>query len=486
MAIEPRRYKQLRVPYRSKTRLRSFRTGIDPVISDIGVDKITLKIEGTCTANGGDARDTLASYFTEFPGFAISEFPNWFLTPSVRQHSHSHRIKTRDLSGADRLQTLGGVEVRLSSLPRGRGWKFSIWIRSNPTRTLAHLIARFDDIEPASFVSAVTLMHPLEFFTATPSVERSLDGRTNWIADYEALYSMLGTDPFGTFAPIYLDKIKEFAEAVASPVATPAFVPEREVLAMRDQGLEIAIDTARIGVPQAEVYFERYFGHAVAGMREASLRALDQLRSVETTLFPNGQPQLASDRESISRQSGSLMITTSLPYHSKLVIYAKARKRLRFEMRRNKAVSWNEAGTSFEQPMQRVLARINQDRTRWVDGGGALRWQNIFAFFEEPKRPHMGDLVQLVNEIVTAGVQHGASTEALISSLIGDGGSIAADTDGIDLQVLHALERRGILQRVRVARREGRDFEARYSLTPEYLTVVQELALLPTIRDVIE
>lgn len=69
---------------------------------------------------------------------------------------------------------------------------------------------------------------------------------------------------------------------------------------------------------------------------------------------------------------------------------------------------------------------------------------------------------------------------------MGDGGSIAADTDDIDLQVLHALERRGILQRVRFARREGRDFEARYSLTQEYLTVVQELALLLTIRDEIE
>ena len=482
VAIEPRRY-QMRVPYRGKNGLKSVGRGGAPTIGEVGVDRLVLKINAYCRLASGNDLEPLNDYFQSFPDFTASELTDWFQTPSDPSRALYQRLATLRNRSAMR-QTLGHVDVGLNAPRRGRGWKASITIEANPTRTLAHLLTRFLTADASAFVESIANLSVADFFSSQEGVALSLDGNTNWIEFPDQLVARLGSDPYATFLPIYLAKIQQFAEIVTSSGAMPEFSEEGEVLVMRAAGVEVTIDTSAISIPQSEIFIERYHGQAVAGMREAALSAIDQLRDVESTFFLGNDGAAPQEgRSTVARRASSLQLTSSLPHQSKLAIYPKAERRIRFEMRRNRSFSWGDSRVVFQQPMQRVLARINQDRARWIEGGSALRWENVFAFFDEPTRPHIGDMAELIAAISEVAARHNAPVGKLVSKLIIDGGVSPNEIEGVSTNVLGALERAGVVNKVMIARRGGAGSAVRYSLREHYLTVVQEMALLPTIRD---
>lgn len=454
-----------------------------PQLADVWIDKLQLEFRGTCRLLSGSGQDQLSDYFDSFPYLVATPLGAWFTDPQFRPGSPYRNIKTVQAP----IQTLGALMARLGPRHGGQaGWDFNVELQVNPTRTLASLLSIYAQVEPEDFIGAISGLALDEFFAVADDMPRSLDGGTNWVANWERMETCLGADPFGTFLPIYLAKLQSLVEHIVNPSASePRFSNQGELRICEDAGMRVEIDTANVKVPQSEVYFERYHGQALAGMREAALSAIDKLREVESTFFIAGtESGQRTDRSTVARQASGLQVSTQLPNNSRLAIYSKSERRIRFEIRRHGTIRWPDVAEPSFSPMQRLQQRLDYERGRWVaDGRNALRWPNIFSLFEEPRRPHIGDMAELLEKVCEVATRHGASVGMLVRKLVGDGGVIPEDQDDISSNVLDALVRVGVMQRVRVAQRREGKAASRYALSNHYLTVVQEMALLPSIRD---
>ena len=476
MAISPSRYVP-RALSRNRIGLRPLSDRFLPSLEEMGIDRLLISTEAIVRNRNPHSRAAADTYHDNFPHVIGATLIEWFQNPSSGM-GHAKAVKSRKNS-----QTLGSIDIRLSpqaSAPQI--FKVAIKIAANPTRTLAHLLAHYG--EHPDFLEHISGLSLTDFFTLSDAVERSLDRNDNYIRDWRMAREHLGPDPFASFLPCYLDKVREFCIATITPDEFVEPQVQGELVGLVHDGIEVEWNTANINLTEFEVYFERADSLAVGRMREAAFGALDRLRIVESALFLGGY---VSDFEgstlTVQRDIASLQITAPLQNKNTLKIYPKTSARIRFEVCRRGPPRWDEGAEQSFGPMERALGRMEQERSRWLPHGPmALRWRNALNLFEVPPRPQIGDLLRLIDNITTIAVRYSISPSRIISPLLADGGIVANLAD-VPVNVLRALESRNILERVSIQRRAEGPQSARFALHEQYRAVVQELALLPTFRD---
>jgi len=412
-----------------------------PHIDEWRVDKLQLVIKGSWSARSADiSREYLDN--TGHPPVG-----HWFKQPNV--HPAFRTIKTRWPARS----TIPMLEIEWRRSPDGSG-QIKVTVSANPTITLHHLLARYGDAP--DFAGAVAALPFDEFFDRAPDarLQRSLDGRDNWLPDVSALNTALPDRPFEHFLPIYAEQLQQLVAALVIPDGCSEIGYHGPTMVMDSPETTVSIRWGEIAVPQIETYFERYHSRAVPVMRAAAQRVLSaHARSGVHRYVPIEEATREGDRFSVSAE---------ISKSRRVVAYAKSARRLRFEVRRQAKGDY-PAADPHAPPTARLLQIIAHERDLAATG---VIWQNYGRMFDEPEGFYAADLVELVSAISAACVQAGIQPRDILTKLLSDGGY--SEPLRKPSPVTRFLIRAQIIEEVRLAPYKLRGTQVRYSLVERY------------------
>ncbi len=326
-------------------------------------------------------------------------------------------------------------------------------------------------------------MNALTFFGLVPERLRlppSLDGGDNYLPEHPSARELLGDDPFAAFMPIYIAQVQTLLSRVLSEHdGGVALDGSQQVLASPDGVIQL--DWGDVAVPQIELYFERFHRKAVAAVRTAATSILDADTANRVTLYSQAEPGLERSADLLSIAAA---INATVDNRHTLSVYAKTPSRIRFEVRRHKRGRYStraRSDTATGQPahMTRLL-HILLDVARH-DASRLIRWNELFAFFEEPDVPSIGDLGHVMRVIFRAANGSPELFDLLTERLLVDGGlAVGIDPRITDAAIVH-LERAGVIVRVRIRHRKTPSQATRYGLATVYRSLRERM--LAGLRD---
>ena len=154
---------------------------------------------------------------------------------------------------------------------------------------------------------------------------------------------------------------------------------------------------------------------------------------------------------------------------TELVVYAKTRSRIRFEVRRNGRGRYTSLARSVglaRHPSDRLLGiifAIERD-----DAISRIAWPDFFSRFNEPDQSTVADLIEVIGQVVRATDGSDAQVRSLLAKLIMDGGICLSIDEGVTDQAVQRLSRAGLLKPVELRRRRPADQHRRYELADDY------------------
>lgn len=434
----------VRVRQRSRNSLRAFTDPLVPSFDETGIDRLQVRVKGVCRSmdRGSSARDYRSLVATNHPDI------DWVGTPQT--YRNETKVVTRKAIAA----TIG---FELVARERDeRHVAIAIDYACNPTRTLAHLLHRYRDIDEIDRV--VGEISAVDFFAETPGVPLSLDHQTNWLADPDLAHRAFGCDVFTTFLPIYVRQLRALSSQLVSPDFYGSVAEEGADDVIRSDAYEVRLDWGSAAAPQSETYFERHHGSAQAVVRSAAQNVLTKLdhATVRHHLFETG----------FERRGDLFSMRCRLPNERELSIYAKDRNRLRFEVSRKKA-------GRYPAPVQpgssgRLLAILASERETLLT---ALRWRVAGELLSEHSLPVVGDLVSLVTLTASACDESGASLRATMSALVADGGISETESN---TALIAFLVRSGVIERTTLRRRDH-GTPKRFALRGAYIAAFEAI-----------
>ncbi|GAO39226.1 hypothetical protein SCH01S_28_00850 [Sphingomonas changbaiensis NBRC 104936] len=229
---------------------------------------------------------------------------------------------------------------------------------------------------------------------------------------------------------------------------------------------EVRLHWSSVSLTRCEVYFERYHNNALEAVRRASMSILDN--DVQSTVTQYG-------RSSVDRSGGALSIRLSLSKSRTLVIYAKERRRLRFEVQRTgkAGVARSRAPETFENLFRLLRADKRHSHEQ-------VPWGTIGLQFDEPDAPTLADLVAIFRKVFRAAASDADAASETIATLLIDGGIMVDETN--NGSIIGALEREGLVARVRLRSRAPKRSAPRFALTEPYASLQRRLReLLPVV-----
>ncbi|MGE8134860.1 hypothetical protein ACQKO5_14755 [Novosphingobium subterraneum] len=333
--------------------------------------------------------------------------------------------------------------------------QFSLELTVNPTRTLAHLLDAHSYAELASLT-------PRAFFTAQPSpaaAEITLDGRDNMVADFRAFS--------GTMAQTRLQRVADFLTLFERNLLSlvleeicPAALGFEETGAeagpcRRSEALQVSLRWADLTVSQAEVCWEWYEPEAVSQAHALAEMAFLSARSTDISFFP-----LAG----VARELGSPSVRIPLSKGIDLAIYAKARERLRFEVRYKTKLG--EKLRSRPRPRPHSLASwfdlIREDAHLRVP------WQRLDDALSVSHKPHTDLLADLLDGVAAAARTNAQVRRDLLLNLLRHGGVTSTGPKGAFPEaVMKRLAATGVVEHVRLVPRDASKGR-RYSLARRF------------------
>ncbi len=439
----------VRARQRSRSALKSFSVPLVPTTSEVGVDRMQVGVRGTWDLNGDTATGRAITPQNFSAAFTrLYEQSGWFRKPQ------SNRKGMTLLTKANAPNTLGSIRLFVSDIAAGQG-TFDVSITCNPTRTLGHLLVSSRD--EGDFLEWLNNQSHFGFF-ARSVVSPSLDNGDNWLPDLDLAHSLCGPDIFETFFPVFASKLMELAAHLVVPVGALEIVDEgTDRLALADN-LTARFGWGRATVPQIETYIERHHSEARSVIRataQAMLASLDETR-VRHHL----------SRISFERQEDLFSIRSKLPADRDLSIYAKSPDRLRFEVSRPKRGRYDPQ--LLFRPEERLLQIFRTERNELPE---CCDWDAVACLFEEPSAPILGDPVALVSNVADVCASCDAAATPVLEALLVDSG-LRADLEDVPHAVISQLLARGVIRRVSL-RKRNRPGERRYSLTSNYLSVME-------------
>lgn len=375
----------------------------------------------------------------------------WFRKPERRLD----KLIIRTLAKQGSL--LKSSRFEISGIGAGAG---NIWISltCNPTETLANRIAFFQmeasQVNAEHFLAHISEMSPRAFFSRH-GVRPSLDGRENWIPDYDLATHLLGHDPFLTFMPIFFRKLMALVAQIVAPFGSRMTHSEDgtdETFQM--EGFAGSLHWGSATVPQIETYIERHHQDASLAVRSAAqimLASLDEAR-VRQHLH----------RISFERYVDLFSIRSEIPGERDLSVYAKSPTRLRFEVSRPKRGRYEPQ--LLQVPIDRLVQIFRSERSEFID---CCDWSTVADFLVPPPTPWMGDFVEMLVIISQVCAEAGLSPRPVIVAMLSNAGASIIPDAEVPSSVIARLQARGVLERVTLRNRD-RSGPRRLVLTPMY------------------
>jgi hypothetical protein len=440
--------------------LPGFDRNFPPQTREWGIDKLQLKLSGRW-------RTSLSSG----PAFFTQRFTDATLAWLRRPQPMGNTLTVESVQSPP--LTLSRLKISATRCNGSEGG-IIVDLSVNPTRTLASLIAQFGGQE--DFRARIFMMDCLTFFgvpTAGPSaVPPSLDGGDNYLPEHPSARELLGDDPFVAFMPIFLGQLQALISRVLSEHDGGLELDGSEQVFLSADG-SIRLDWGNASAPQIETYFERFHRNAVASVRGAATSILDADTASRVALYPAYQVQPELER-SADRLSLTAVVNITADSRHTLSVYAKTPTRIRFEVRRHRRgryanpridEDWAERA---DRPLHlRRLLHILLDVERH-DASRLIQWNDLFAFFQEPDVPAIGDLAYVMGAIFRAANGSSELFDLLTERLMVDGG-LAVGVDGrITRSTVAQLERAGVIEKGRIRHRHTPSQIARFRLTGPY------------------
>lgn len=434
-----------RARQRSRTALRAFADPLLPVFEETSIDQLRVKVNGSWRSqdhhlSAADYRELVAT---------CDLGPDWVRQPDNK--SNLLLIQTRQSPPS----TLG---FRLTVRDLGTaGAAIAIEFRCNPTRTLAHLLARHGTND--DFAGHLTRLPAREFFSSAPDVPKSLDGNDNWIADVDGAARIFGRDVFSGFLPIYVLQLRALSLLLTSHNPSGAVHEDGGSDTLTTPEGILRLDWHLAKAPQMETFFERHHGSARAVVRSAAQNVLTSLDYATVRHHLSGA--------GFEREGDLFSMRCDLPYGRTLSAYAKAPSRLRFEISRKKAGRYLD-------PVQpgasgRLLSIFSSERNALLS---ACQWRVVGELFAEHGVPIPHDMLWLIGSIQRCCAGLDQDFPSVLEAMLVDGGmSMTTESSAI----VRALVTEGVLTRTTLRRRNG-SLPHRYALSPRYMPV--HLALL--------
>ncbi|WP_447931864.1 hypothetical protein [Sphingopyxis fribergensis] len=422
-----------------------FSANLSPAIEQVGIDKLEVSVAGhwICHSGNGEAmfRNRLA-----FPDV------QWFNTPQASPQS-----MTVSMSRSRNGSTITECKVRIASTRSQQG-TININLSVNPTRTLAHLLARFgNELSPAELWSEIASLSPVSFFAKAEAglISSSLDGSDNWLPATRYVRDRLGGDPWEHFLPIYVDRLRVVCNALLmEALVDPANEPTNRVPSPMG---DVSLHWGDVRVSSVETYFERYHRHAISTVRRGGNALLAADHSVD---FWRYLPAATS----FHRENARFSVSMKLPGTRRLAIYAKLRDRLRFEIRRKGKGDYSRLASPTDGNM-RLLGILEQERRALL---GAVEWEAIGELFAGPDHPEIADIETLIEQVCASCGQEASFAAEILNRLLFDGAITEAD---VPRAIIGNLRKRGIVDRQLIRVRDINGRTKRFALTAPYRDV---------------
>jgi hypothetical protein len=457
MVLQPRRH-TVRARQRSRTSLPAFSRDLRPRLEEVGIDRLQFTVAGTWRTSGVGGDITTADDYKELLASLPGEV-DWFRSPQ------NNRTNVRLQMRANSLSTLSAVDVDVNGWPQRAG-TIRVGVQANPTRTLAHLLAEYGD--EAAFVDLIAHLPPAMFFAiSSQHIPRAFGSPDNWLPDIDAAHRLIGSDPFAVYLPIFVAKVQELVSDLIAPHDSTRRAADGTDIVLAEPGIEVRMHWGNMRVPQAEAYFERHHVGAVAAVKSAATVAL---ASLDRTMVARYEPQ---NSIWVEREDDCLTFGAALAKHHRFLVYAKAQRRIRFEIKR--LGKGNHTGLPVAMaPIDRLLAILDKERMNLLS---ICRWPSIGAMFDEPDLPSIADLTRMCSLIAEACSAEGISVEPVMTRLLEDGGIGRSGREGIPESVVQRLCASGLLDRTCCRNRDIPQPMQRVSLTPVYRSLLDAIGL---------
>lgn len=424
-------------------RLLGFDPNLAPSIEEWGVDRLHMQVRGVWTSTQSGA--------ALFENRLSVPETNWFSVPRNWYNTLSTYVKKRART------TLGTLRATINSVNQRNG-SLNVELIGNPTRTLAHLIARFG--EQNDFAEHIATISAIEFFEMAsdevrdPSapVECSLDQSDNWIRDPLVARTRLGQDLFANFLPIYVRQVQAIVTLLLMGDEDTEVVTIADIILRAGQS-RITVRWGEASFPQIECYFERYHSRALNAVRYGSFALLAGDHSVGVRRYP-------SDLD-LERDNDSFRVAIPLTDIRKLVVYAKTPERIRFEVRRDGKGDYREIATALH-PEARLIEICMDERCR---AQNAVDWRIIGILFGGPDEANFGDLGHLVSNVLACFPNDASAGSNALMRVLEDGAISASEAEPAAIK---RLQQMGILQRTAIRRHDTTGRSVRYSLREPY------------------
>jgi hypothetical protein len=442
-----------------------------PSVDEVGVDLVRLKFCGRwlCRQNAGSSLQQLHDHLR-----TIREN-----VPHLEQMGRLGRRTFLSLLSTAPL-TIRSAKMTFVDDPRSAHNLF-IELAINPTRTLNRLLATYarerGRTSGVSFLDWLSLMPPEEFFHDPRRASNA--EQDNLIAWPVAAQLELGRDPFGTFLPIYCQRLEDWLIDLlaASDANETEQLPSQIAVSAGSMLFNLDLNNTRL--LHCEVYFERQIASAPLVVERIARRALAGLNNVTARRYdandtpdPDTLEHLAFNE--VERVGSGIGVTAPLTSSGSrlLLIYAKRDDRIRFELKHEpctRRLAPNQHTRCAGPLANELLARLEAAR---LDLPHHAHWTDALAFAEAQQHNSTTALIELVATFGRMAATYSeASFESAIHDLIVTGGLSPAADQAELVSLAEAFVRRGVLinRRVRVRDRSG--IGRRYTLAEPYLSM---------------
>jgi hypothetical protein len=447
---------------RNRDGVRQLDWNRSPEAGEALIDRMSIKVRATVEGDTNDSIRDYAALLNPGGGFGVLDGSrllfgagHWrgdkFVQPVV--------IGTSVSSGSleiykDRARPAAGINIKLTL---------------NPTRTLAHLLARHRREDFRNLPSD----HFFGLAPRVPAQSVTLDGGDNMLADFDQVGGpayLARVRHFSSFFAEYEVALKRLIAAHLCPVEQGyAYdLDGGDFVAVSDR-YRVRIQWGRVGLLQCEVYWERAHDSALAFVRRLANQALGAARTVTINTYG------FVGRPSLEREGAATSVLLPLASQSPIALatYAKAQNRVRFEVRYLADMPQDVRDAAAGQT--RLSGLIDAVRT---DAVRRLPWRGLGLLMAEREVPDPLAVVDLAEGVRLATEGHAGLFRPVLESLVLTGGvTDGGERGAIPSSVVNALVRRGIVERVRLRRREDRVSGRRYRLTGRFDGVASPMTL---------
>lgn len=417
--------------------LLGFSRELNPAEFEWQVDKLSISVSGSWRTSAAEA------FFRDQIGLPSVD---WFTRPTLERGHLTVSTVRREKS------TVGNLKLTITKLHDPAG-KIKLSMDCNPTRTLAHILA-----EAPENIDLVEYLHNLDildfFALAHPSnIEESLDRNTNWLNAPQHARRRLGGDINVIFLPIFVEKLKVL---IARLLGVTSRDDGGDQVMVYGGGAAARIAWGQVRVPQIESYFERHHSDAISAVRRASMKILSADHANTVTMY-QGNPQF-------EREQDCFKISLQIMEPRKLVIYAKTKTRIRFEVRRDRKGRYGRLPPTTS-PMDRLLHIIAKERR---EAARVCNWTDIGGLFDDADSPSFSQLTNFLATVASICAETNASVEKVIQLLLIEGSISRRAQSQTPVETVSALEAAGIVRRTRVRTRDLRRATTRLALAEQH------------------